>query len=95
MKALSSINKLPHYSNRNMQTSRFNDGNQIFGGPQTLNLPASVVKLLRPDGALVGRFSCWGTAAPTLPCPNQRGHPRIRMNLHCTKRAPGRTVPQH
>ena len=52
--------------------------------------------------AQVGRFSSWGTAVPkashkvptsrnelvTQPRPYQRGHPRIRVNLCCTKEDP-------
>ena len=64
----------------------------------------------RPEGEQVGiRFSSWGTkvSSPkgptsrrvqvTQPRPNQRGHPRIRMNSRCTKDKGqlGRTVPNH
>ena len=57
---------------------------------------------LRPNGAQVGRFPSWGTVIPkgllpkvpasccpyiTQPRPNQRGHPHIRVDPHCTKKA--------
>ena len=57
----------------------------------------------RLDGARVGTFSSWVTVVPkgfltknaysrrvnvTQPCPNQRGHPRKRVNPRYTKEGP-------